>query len=84
MSINPVIGKKDRKFLSARFHDFLSAHPPLQVSRHLRCVLLDYLSGQLDLGYPADFDNYLWEFYDLFELLDEAAVFYPTKKTVTE
>ena len=42
------------------------------VSRHLRCIVLDYIHSQLDTGLPVDFDIYLQELYDLFALLDTA------------
>ena len=76
---NSPIAKKDRKFISARFHAFLATHPPLQVNRHLRSIFMDYISSQLNTGFPLDFDDYLWELSDLFELMDDAAVFYPLK-----
>jgi hypothetical protein len=55
-----------------KFSEFVSNHSPAQVSRHLRSVLLGYIEGQLDTGLPADFHIYLWEFNDLFDLLDRA------------
>ena len=64
--------KKLSKKLSAKFHDFIINHPPAQVSKHLRCILLDYISAQSKTGFAPDFDVYICELYDLFELLDAA------------
>jgi hypothetical protein len=50
--------------------EFTTNHDPEQVSRHLRNVLLGYIEAQLDTGLPVDFRAYLWEFNDLFDLLD--------------
>lgn len=55
------------------FQEFINTHPPASVNRHVRCLLLDYVRSRLDTGFPIDFDIYLEEFYDLFELLDRAA-----------
>jgi hypothetical protein len=54
------------------FQEFVQMHSPALVSRHLRCVLLDYIRARVNTGLPFDFEVYLEEFYDLFELLDEA------------
>jgi hypothetical protein len=68
----PVMNRTLSKKLTGRFASFLMDHPPGQVSRHLRCVLLDYIHSQLDSGLPLDFDVWLEEFYELFEILDMA------------
>ena len=68
--------KRLSKKLSARFYHFFQAHPPQQVSKHLRCILLDYLGSQAVNGLPTDFDMYAWELYDLFNLLDAASLEY--------
>lgn len=68
----PVMNRTLSKRLTGRFSTFLMDHPPAQVSRHLRCVLLDYIHSQLDSGLPLDFDVWLEEFYELFEILDMA------------
>ena len=62
--------KKVSKHLTAKFREFVTEHSPSTVSRHLRNVLLDYIAHQQDTGLPTDFHIYIWEFYDLFELLD--------------
>jgi hypothetical protein len=54
------------------FQEFVHMHAPALVSRHLRCILLDYIRARVNTGLPVDFEIYLEEFYDLFELLDEA------------
>jgi hypothetical protein len=66
----PVQSEELSKKLFSKFHDYLSIHPPRQVSRHLRCILLDYISAHVNSGFPLDFDIWVWELYDLFELLD--------------
>ena len=66
--------KRLSKKLSAQFYHFFQAHPPQKVSTHLRCILLDYLGSQAINGLPVDFDMYAWELYDLFNLLDAAAL----------
>ncbi len=67
------VRRKDlKKALFTRFEQFISQHPPAEFSRHLRSVFFDYLSIQVRSGFPADFDIYLGELYDLFELLDYA------------
>jgi hypothetical protein len=80
MSSTPLTGKRHPKFLMDKFKEFITIHSPEQVSRHLRCILLDYMSHQLKTGLPADFHVYLWELYDLFNLLDQAADEYHQKK----
>lgn len=65
--------KKAEKRIALLFLKFLEAHPPRKVSRHLRCIVLDYLGAQATNGLPIDFDISAWELYDLFNLLDEAA-----------
>jgi hypothetical protein len=59
--------------LHSRIRQFFDQYPPHQVSRHLRAVLIGYLQGQLETGYPPDFQLYLWEFDSLFDILDCAA-----------
>jgi hypothetical protein len=61
------------KHLNDKFKEFISNHYPEQVSRHLRCILLDYIGHQIKTGLPLDFNVYIWELYDLFDLLDLAA-----------
>ena len=73
MSKSKRVQKKNlNKALLARYKEFLKAHPPAAFSRHLRTVFFDYLSLQVRTGFPLDFDIYLGELYDLFELLDHA------------
>jgi hypothetical protein len=69
----PAERAKSDQRVASKFVDFVNNHPPAQVSQHLRCILLDYIISQLDTGLPLDFDTYLLELYDLFELLDFAA-----------
>ena len=64
--------EQSRKRISELFLDYISNHRPRMVSRHLRCIVLDYIHSQLDTGLPVDFDIYLQELYDLFALLDTA------------
>ena len=68
-----VTGRALSKKLHGRFSRFVNSYPPAQVSKHLRCILLDYIHDQMDGGLPLDFDIWLEEFYELFELLDMAA-----------
>jgi hypothetical protein len=73
MSKKKRVQKKNvQKDLCTKFEIFINQHPPAEFSRHLRCVFFDYLSIQVGTGFPADFDIYLGELYDLFELLDYA------------
>jgi hypothetical protein len=62
--------KQLSKKLTEKFHEFITLHSPVQVSRHLRNLLLDYISNQVKTGLPPEFHIYLWELYDLFDLLD--------------
>ena len=80
MSSSQPAGTRHSKFLIDKFKDFISIHSPEQVSRHLRCILLDYISHQLKTGLPTDFHVYLWELFDLFDLLDHAADEYRKEK----
>ena len=64
---------KPNKELSLLFHEFILNHPPSRVSVHLRSILLDYIGSQLRTGFPVDFDIWIWELSDLFDLLDRAA-----------
>ncbi|HSU26789.1 MAG TPA: hypothetical protein VLJ68_00285 [Chitinophagaceae bacterium] len=73
MTGKPASGSKRNKVLTEKFFQFIDHHPPVRVSRHLRNILLDYISHQVETGLPLDFHVYLWELYDLFELLDMAA-----------
>ena len=68
----PVLNRPLSRKLSGRFSNFVNNYPPAQVSKHLRCVLLDYIHSQLDAGLPLDFNIWLEEFYELFEILDLA------------
>jgi hypothetical protein len=61
------------KQLTDKFKEFITNHSPVLVSRHLRCLFLDYLQEQSKKDLPIDFDMYVWELYDLFDLLDLAA-----------
>ena len=73
MSKKMCVGKKElKKDLCARFQSFITIHPPREFNRHLRAVFFDYLTLQAGTGFPADFDLYLGELYDLFELMDYA------------
>lgn len=56
-----------------KFLEFIDNHSPKLVSRHLRAILLDYIAHQLKTGLPEDFHEWLWELYDLLDLLDLAA-----------
>lgn len=47
-------------------------HNPKIVSRHLRHIFLEYIQSQADIGLPIDFRIMVWEFNDLFALLDDA------------
>jgi hypothetical protein len=60
------------KTLVKNFIAFIENHPPAQVSRRLRRLLMDYISSQLATGLPNDFHICLWDLYELFELLDHA------------
>jgi len=51
---------------------FLNASPPLRLSKHLRRILLDYISREKDC-LPIDFDVYLSDLSNLFEFLDTLA-----------
>ncbi len=64
--------KKLSRNLSEKFHEFITQHPPSLFSRHLRCLLLDYMIRQQKIGFPVDFSTHLWELSDLFRLLDYA------------
>jgi hypothetical protein len=52
-----------------KFNNFISNHSPEQVSRHLREVLLGFIEARLN-DLPYEFQKYLWEYNDLFDLLD--------------
>jgi hypothetical protein len=47
----------------------LESCPPSRLSRHLRVVLLDYISSYKDT-LPLDFEVYLYDFSCLFDFLD--------------
>jgi alpha/beta superfamily hydrolase len=64
--------KSGKKELFSRFEEFVTTHPPAVFSRHLRCIFLDYLNFQITGGFPGDFEEYIGELYDFFELLDYA------------
>jgi hypothetical protein len=68
MSYDPrkQLGRK----LTEKFREFITNHPPSKFSRHLRCLFFDYLQEQSKKDLPLDFDIYVWELYDLFDLLD--------------
>lgn len=67
------VSLKPSKKLTEEFYQFINSHSPKEVSRHLRLILLDYMSVQVRTGFPLDFNEYLWELSDLFDLLDSAA-----------
>lgn len=71
MSTEPT--KKLSRDLAEKFREFITEHSPSEVSRHLRSLLLDYMIHQQKTGLPLDFDVYLNELSDLFELLDFAS-----------
>jgi hypothetical protein len=48
---------------------FIDASPPLRLSKHLRRILLDYISREKDC-LPIDFEVYLSDLSNLFEFLD--------------
>lgn len=48
---------------------FIDASPPLRLSKHLRRILLDYISREKDC-LPIDFDVYLSDLSTLFDFLD--------------
>jgi len=54
--------------------DLIDATPPLRLNKHLRRILLDYISREKDC-LPIDFDIYLFDLSNLFEFLDAAAEF---------
>ena len=62
--------KKLSKNLTEKFQEFITEHPPSLFSRRLRYLLLDYMIHQQKIGLPLDFDTFLWELSDLFDLLD--------------
>lgn len=64
---------KPNKKLTEEFYRFINSHSPKEVNRHLRLILLDYMGSQVRIGFPLDFNTYLWELSDLFDLLDRAA-----------
>ena len=53
---------------------FIDSTPPLRLSKHLRRILLDYVSSEKDC-LPVDFDVYLLDLSNLFEFLDAIADF---------
>jgi uncharacterized protein (UPF0276 family) len=65
--------KKLSRNLAEKFREFITQHPPSIFSRHLRCLLLEYMIHQQRIGFPLNFDTQLWELSDLFDLLDCAA-----------
>ncbi len=73
---------KPSKKLTEEFYQFINSHSPKEVNRHLRLILLDYKSSQVRTGFPLDFNNYLWELSDLFDLLDSAADYLDENKPV--
>jgi hypothetical protein len=68
--IHPLPKRKLSKELSEKFYSFITDHPPERVSRHLRTILLDYIGYESEIGLPIDFNIYLLELNDLFDLLD--------------
>ncbi|MGC4035229.1 MAG: hypothetical protein QM764_04645 [Chitinophagaceae bacterium] len=76
-----AVSLKPNKKLTDGFYEFINSHSPKEVSRHLRCILLDYMSWQIKTGFPLDFNKYLWELADLFDLLDSAADYVDKKDT---
>ena len=75
-----ALPKRFNKKLTEEFYRFINSHSPKEVSRHLRLILLDYMSAQVRTGFPLDFNEYLWELSDLFDLLDSAADYLDEKK----
>ena len=61
--------KKDSAVLQAAAMQFVSDCTPFRFSRNLRKLLLDYISQNKDY-LPLDFQIYLLDFNNLFELLD--------------
>jgi len=72
--------KKISRNLTEKFREFITQHSPSIFSRHLRNILLDYIAQQEKTGLPPDFHTYMWEFYDLFDLLDCATDEWEFKK----
>lgn len=51
---------------------YFATHNAANLSRNLRCMLLDYLAYELRVGVPLYLDELLWQLNDLFDLLDHA------------
>ena len=66
----PLKMKKANKVLRTAAMQFVTDCVPFRFSRNLRKVLLDYISQNKDC-LPLDFDIYLLDFNNLFELLDK-------------
>lgn len=64
--------KKHSNELSGQFFAFIEAHPPRKFSNSLRRMLLDYLAHEVNVGLHTHFDMFLYDLYDLFELMDKA------------
>ena len=61
---------KDNAVLKIAAMQFVSDCAPFRFSRNLRKLILDYISQNKDY-LPVDFDIYLLDFNNLFELLDK-------------
>ena len=62
--------KKNNSVLHTAAMQFIADCAPFRFSRNLRKLLLDYMSQNKDC-LPVDFDIYLLDFSNLFELLDK-------------
>lgn len=60
------------KDLREQFLSFIHIHPPRKFSNAMRRMLLDYLAREVNIGLHIEFDEFLYDLYDFFELMDAA------------
>jgi hypothetical protein len=63
--------------LYAEVEKFFQAHPPARLLSTVRMVLLEYIGSEFQIGVPLGVKTIMWDFSDLFELLEKAAKHFP-------
>ena len=79
-STAPPISRKDDSELQLKIEEFFQAHPPARLHSTIRQVLLEYIGHSFEIAVPSHLQTMMWDFSDLFDLLDFAAKHFPSNE----